>query len=292
MDPLLDRAMALAKIGAWSCNLADNRLSWSTGVYDLFGLSVRTALDRRQTVEMYTEESREALERLRTQTIAKRGTFTLDAQIARATGDKRWMRITGEVTDDKHGTPHLHGLKQDITEEKSRSEELRRLAENDTLTGLASRAVYEDRFLNRHRLTSSVMRLGALILFDLDGFKSINDRLGHAAGDACLRVFAERLSANFPKALLIARIGGDEFAVIVGDEEPKLLIEAHVARFLTRLRAPILWREHMFTIAATSGLAIPSDPHSYDAEELFVSADLALYDAKRRFRSTPTLCHL
>lgn len=285
LDPILDRAMAVARIGAWSCNLSDSRLSWSSGVYDLFGLPINTAVDRRQTVEMYTDESREALERLRAQAIAVGGTFTLDAQIVRPAGDTRWMRITGEMAHDARGGPLLHGLKQDITEERLRSEALRRVAENDALTGLASRAVYESRFLNRQRPASPIVPLGALILFDLDGFKGINDRLGHLAGDACLKVFAERLAASFPEALLTARIGGDEFAVIVSDDEPPASIEARVARFKAQLRAPILWREHMFTVGATSGIAFPTDPYSYDPEELFVSADAALYAAKRTSRS-------
>lgn len=284
IDPLLGRAMALAKIGAWSCDLVDSRLSWTSGVYDLFGLPVNTALDRRLMVEMYTEESRETMERLRNQAIAVGGTFVLDAQIVRPAGDVRWMRITGELTHGAYGNPLLHGLKQDVTEEKLRSETLRGLAENDVVTGLASRAVFENRFLNRRRVDSPVVPLGALILFDLDGFKGINDRLGHLAGDACLRVFAERLSASFPEALLTARIGGDEFAVIVSNDEPAVAIKARLARFLSRLSAPIVWREHMFTIAATSGIAVPTDPYSYEPEELFVSADAALYVAKRTSR--------
>ena len=283
-DPLLDRAMALARVGAWSCNLLDSRLSWSSGVYELFGLPMNTTLDRRQMVEMYTEESRETLDRLRGRAIAVGGTFTLDAQIVRPAGDMRWMRVTGAMSYDASGTPLLHGLKQDVTEEKLRLETLRNLAENDVLTSLASRAVYETRFLNRRRAASPVLPLGALILFDLDGFKQINDRLGHLAGDACLRVFAERLSASFPHALLTARIGGDEFAVIVGNDEPIVSIEARLARFMSVLSAPVVWREHILTIAATSGVAVPADPYSYDPEELFVSADAALYAAKRTSR--------
>lgn len=283
-DPLLERAMALAGIGAWSCNLSDSRLSWTSGVYDIFGLPAGMALDRRETVEMYTEESREAMERLRAQAILSKGTFTFDAQIVRATGDIRWMRVTGEMAHNSRGSSRLHGLKQDITEEKLRLETLRRLAENDALTGLASRAVYENRFLNRLRASSPVMPLGALILFDLDGFKGINDRLGHLAGDVCLRIFAERLSASFPEALLTARIGGDEFAMIVSDEEAVSSIKARVVRFQSMLRAPIIWQEQIFAITATSGIAVPTDPYSYDPEELFVTADAALYTAKRALR--------
>lgn len=196
------------------------------------------------------------------------------------------MRITGEVTHNARGDRLLHGLKQDITEEKIRSETLRRIAENDTLTGLASRAVYESRFLNRQHTAKPAAPLGALILFDLDGFKGINDRLGHLAGDACLRVFAERLSASFPTALMIARIGGDEFAVIVSDDEPAAAIEARVTRLQAQMRAPIVWREHIFTVGAACGIAVPRDPCSYDPEGLFVSADAALYAAKRASRAT------
>ncbi|WBH17607.1 sensor domain-containing diguanylate cyclase [Sphingomonas radiodurans] len=275
--------MALAKAGAWSCNLTDSRLSWTSGVYDLFGLPIETALDRRQAVEMYTEESREALERVRSQAITAGGPFTLDAEIVRPAGDKRWMRVTGEMTR-AYGAPVLHGLKQDVTEEKLRLETLRRLAENDALTGLANRAVFESRFLNRRRTAPNLVPLGALIIFDMDGFKGINDRLGHLAGDASLRVFAERLSASFPDALLTARIGGDEFAVIVSSDEPTAAIEVRVARFKARLRAPILWRDLLFTVAATSGIAVPIDPFHYDPEELFTRADAALYTAKRTCR--------
>lgn len=283
-NPLLDRAMALAKIGAWSCNLSDNGLSWTSGVYDLFGLPRDTDLDRRQTVEMYTEESRDAMERLRAQAIARGGIFNLDTQIVRPDGETRWMRINGEMIRPAGGTPILHGLKQDVTEEKLRSEALRRSAESDALTGLANRAIYESRFLNGGRTASSAAPLGALVLFDLDGFKAINDQWGHLAGDACLKAFAERLSASFPEALLTARIGGDEFAVIVSNDEPADVIEARITRFLIRLRAPILWRGHMFTIGASSGIAVPTDPYSYDPEELFVRADAALYAAKRARR--------
>lgn len=281
VDPLLDRSMALAGVGAWSCSLADNKLSWTLGVYDIFGLPIDATLDRRQTVEMYTEESREELESLRAHAIDQGGIFTLDAQVKRPDGEIRWMRINGEMVRQRGRAPILHGLKQDVTQEKLRFEALRRMAENDALTGLASRAVYESRFLNQRNSTSPITPLGALILFDLDGFKGINDRLGHLAGDACLRIFAERLSASFPDALLSARIGGDEFAVIVSNDEPTAALNARVARFLSQLRAPMIWREHRFTVGAASGIAVSNDPYSYDSEELFVKADAALYSAKR-----------
>jgi diguanylate cyclase (GGDEF)-like protein/PAS domain S-box-containing protein len=285
INPLTDRALKLAKAGAWACNLADNTLSWTSGVYDIFGLPVGTAIDRSQTVEMYTDQSRDELHRLREQAIAANGIFNFDAEILRPDGELRWMRINGELIHLPGADPILHGMKQDITEDKLRLEALRRLAENDALTGLASRAVYESRFPNRRRGASAAMPIGALVLFDLDGFKQINDRMGHLAGDACLRVFAERLASSFPDAILTARIGGDEFALVTNDDEPADVLEARVADFRTKLRAPILWRGHMFKVGATSGIAVPDDPYCYDPEELFVRADAALYATKRLRRS-------
>ena len=72
--------------------------------------------------------------------------------------------------------------------------------------------------------------------------------------------------------------------MILGNEEPADAIEARIARFMSCLRAPILWQEHMFTIGASSGIAFPTDPSSYDAEELFSRADAALYATKQRCR--------
>lgn len=281
IDPVLDRAMALARLGAWSCNLSNERLSWTSGIYDIFGLPLDSAVDRRETLEMYTEESRHTLDRLRGHAIATGCPFTLDARIRRPDGELRWLRIDGEMIRHADGTSILHGMKRDVTEDKLRAEALQRLAETDALTGLSNRAVFEARFLNRGRGSPSAPPLGALVLFDLDGFKEINDRLGHLTGDACLRAFAERLSTSFPHAMLSARIGGDEFALILGVEEPKPRLKARVADFLDRLRAPIPWREHLFTIDATSGIAMPRDPCAYDPEELFVTADSALYATKR-----------
>lgn len=284
IDQLMDRAMALANAGAWSCDLCDNRLTWTSGVYNVFGLPLGSTLDRRQTVEMYTEETKETMERLRAEAIVTGGPFAVDAQIKRPDGELRWVRINGEMKRWAGGASLLHGLKQDVTEEKLRLASFKRLAENDALTGLASRAVYETRFLNRLQGARHFTPLGALVLFDLDGFKGINDRLGHLAGDACLRTFAERLSAAFPNALLAARIGGDEFAVLVSNEEPASSLEARVNRFLMQAKAPIAWREHIVAVGATSGVAFTSDPFVYDPEELFVRADAALYAAKKSRR--------
>ena len=291
---LIERALALAGMGAWSCDLADSSLLWTAGIYDLFGLPAGTRVDRRETVAMYAEESRETMEQLRAQAIAdagtsgdaKRGRFSVDAEIVRTDGARRWMRLTGDVVVEGGRARRLYGLKQDITDEKLRWEAMRQLAEHDALTGLASRAVFQSRFLDAPPGGPGLAPLGALILFDVDGFKQVNDRLGHAAGDACLRVVAERLAAGFPDAPMIARIGGDEFAVLVGVETLGAALELRLAAALADLRMPIVWAGEILRVGASAGIAMAGDGYAYDAEAMFAVADAALYAAKTAGRNT------
>ncbi len=281
LHDLLDRASALAGIGAWQCDLRTEALTWTAGVFDLFGLPCQSPLDRRDIVAMYGEESREAMERLRADAITRQGRFSLDAQIVRPDGQRRWMRLTAATRSTGGRATHLYGLKQDVTEERERWEAMRRLAEQDALTGLAGRRLFQSRFLDTPNSASALAPLGALVLFDVDGFKQVNDTWGHAAGDACLRAVSERLRAGFSDALMVARIGGDEFAVLTAAGKPAAALELAVEKQLARLAQPIVWQGKLLSVSASAGIASANDPYSYDAELLFGMADAALYSAKR-----------
>ncbi|MFD1786918.1 PAS domain-containing protein [Sphingomonas floccifaciens] len=102
---------------SWACRLSDNELRWDAGVFELFGLSPGALLDRRAIVEMYTEESRETLERLRSAALRMRGSFTFEAQIRRADGALRWMRVVADTAVINGKITHLYGTKRDITDE-------------------------------------------------------------------------------------------------------------------------------------------------------------------------------
>jgi len=102
---------------SWECDLTNDALRWSPGVFDLFGIPRGTAVDRRDVVEMYVGESRALLDRLRTDAIANCGSFTFDAQIRRSDGALRWIRITADVLCKKGRAVLLYGTKQDVTAE-------------------------------------------------------------------------------------------------------------------------------------------------------------------------------
>ena len=286
LDDLYSRALSLAGTGVWECDLRDNALTWSPAVFDLFGIPHGSRLDRRDVVAMYEDESREEMERLRMDAIMHQRGFSLDARIVRADGRKGWMRLTAGVVSSAGKTSRLYGVKQDITAERERWDALRRMAERDALTGLANRALFQSRFLDAPRDAPTITPLGALVLFDIDGFKQVNDLYGHAAGDVCLMTVAERLQSGFPDALLITRIGGDEFAVLIDVDRSPGALERAVERQLAMLAMPIFWQGRLLDIGASAGIAIADNPLHYDAEALFVAADTALYAAKGAGRNT------
>ncbi len=108
-------AAADARIGHWSCELADQQLRWSAPVFDLFGLPRNATTTRDETIALYAERSRAAMERLRAYAIRHRRGFTLDVELRPATGGPRWMRLTAAPVCVGHRVVRLHGSKQDIT---------------------------------------------------------------------------------------------------------------------------------------------------------------------------------
>lgn len=109
--------LAARGMGLWECNLADNRLSWTGGVYDLFGVPRDMAVDRRHIVSLYQGRSRVAMEALRDHAITFRRGFTMDAHIRQDGGDERWMRLSALPVIENGRVTRLRGTKLDVTAE-------------------------------------------------------------------------------------------------------------------------------------------------------------------------------
>jgi diguanylate cyclase (GGDEF)-like protein len=154
---------------------------------------------------------------------------------------------------------------------RRQAEENRRQALHDALTGMPNRrSLYE-----RLDVLLATGRPLALLVADLDGFKELNDTLGHHAGDRVLSQLGPRLQAAAPEAELIARIGGDEFAVLTYDEDPGAVAD----RFRAALDDPFVVDGITLKVAASLGIARFPD-HGYDAHALIQRADVAMYQAK------------
>lgn len=278
---VVSQAAALVGLSAWSFDLDTEVLEWGDGVFALFGLDRASHFERHDTVALYCEESRETMQRLRRQAIEARSGFSMEAQIRRPGGELRWMRLAATTRVENGRAVQLYGMKQDITQDRLRWEHLRRLAENDPLTGLGNRARFQSEFLDLPAGSEPLSRVGALAIFDLNNFKTINDRWGHAAGDACIARFGQRLASAFPQALLIARIGGDEFAMLLPATSPAFAIEGAVRRRLGNLVGRVEWHGTAIPVGVSAGLAFAGSDRRRSPEDLFAAADLALYAAKK-----------
>ncbi|MEV4638861.1 EAL domain-containing protein [Actinoplanes sp. NPDC049548] len=154
-------------------------------------------------------------------------------------------------------------------------------AYHDPLTGLANRALFQERLvlaLDAYRYRGVPV---ALLFADLDDFKLINDGFGHAVGDRLLRIFAERLAAAVGPGDLVARLGGDEFAVLLERRAPEAEEIGH--RILTALREPYAIDGHTVAVSASLGLVLPEpEDRNLTADVLLRRADAAMYVSKRR----------
>ena len=111
IEPARVGELGLHHAGLWECDLSDNRLIWSGGVYDIFGLPRGSQIKRNEAVALYCEPSRAAMERLRAHAIKHRRGFTLDVEINPVTGGRRWMRLIGAPVCEGGKAVRLHGLK-------------------------------------------------------------------------------------------------------------------------------------------------------------------------------------
>ncbi|WP_406873035.1 EAL domain-containing protein [Aminobacter sp. P9b] len=174
----------------------------------------------------------------------------------------------------------MGGMIRDISDRRQRDMRLHRLAHQDTLTGLPNRFQFDTRL--EEALAAGEQT--AVLLIDLDGFKKVNDTLGHATGDTLLQALAVRLPAALEANAMVARLGSDEFAVLLRGTGSPSAGEAAANSLLQSFEKPFEIGDHLIKLGVSIGGAVaPSD--GGDAEELLASADLALYRARQQGNS-------
>jgi diguanylate cyclase (GGDEF)-like protein/PAS domain S-box-containing protein len=206
-----------------------------------------------------------------------------EVRIRRPDGERLWclLSVAPRITDagEMRG---FQAVVHDITGRRRAEEELLRSAFRDGLTGLANRALFLDRLSRvlaaRRRVPSHRC---AVLFIDLDRFKIVNDSLGHATGDALLRRVANRLAGCIRRSDTVARIGGDEFAVLLDGMEADEDAFVAARRIHTALEKPLRLSGHGMIMSASIGIALPEREED-TAEDLLRNADIAMYLAKRR----------
>jgi diguanylate cyclase (GGDEF)-like protein/PAS domain S-box-containing protein len=169
---------------------------------------------------------------------------------------------------------------RDATDRKRLEDELSYQAFHDSLTGLANKALFQDRLQHAAARLERTRAHLAVLFIDVDNFKNVNDSLGHAVGDETLRRLAEVLVGCLRKVDTAARLGGDEFAILVEDIADRNDVINLAERILTALRAPVrVGNEEM---SATVSIGITFDDPGITSDQLLRNADLAMYTAKER----------
>ncbi|ALG67805.1 PAS domain S-box protein [Beggiatoa leptomitoformis] len=193
-----------------------------------------------------------------------------------------WLTIS-LITDEHKNPVQYMAILSDISRLQQDIEHARYLANYDSLTGLPNRLLFHDNLIQARAWANRHHRLFTLLFIDIDGFKPVNDTLGHAVGDLLLQQIAERLIVSVRETDTIARLGGDEFTMILTELHDPYDASVMAKRIITALQQPFILNTHQVTISASIGISIYPDD-GQDLEQLLKFADNAMYEAKKAGR--------
>ena len=271
-------------------NLAGSIVFWNKGAEELFGWPAPHAIDRRYGDVFGVPQSNY---RASHHAVMVEGEWMGELSLARPDGatvhtEMRWTLVDADV--DAGTAAKILVISSDISERKNAEARLHRMAFFDPLTDLPNRARFLDTL--HHALLGSARnnRIGALMFFDLDNFKAINDTRGHAAGDSLLQAVARRLERSVRATDMVARLGGDEFVILLPAEDATFLGGARraeqVARTIIDLMAsPVRLAGEAESVSASIGITLFSGSNE-TVESVLMKADAAMYQAKSAGRKT------
>jgi diguanylate cyclase (GGDEF)-like protein/PAS domain S-box-containing protein len=294
---LLGMAERAAQVGHWRLDIAADTLFWSPEVFRIHGLAGSSSRGLADAIDFYHPDDRDRIAALVARSIEAGEAFDFEARIVRPDGDVRYVASRGQPEIGYDGaTTALFGVLQDVSRRIEAEQALEaaraaaeaaaaraiRLADTDSLTGLASRrrslAVLDQAVATGEPL--------ALAIFDIDHFKSVNDRFGHPAGDAVLRRVARAASHAVRPTDMVGRLGGEEFVVILpGANAATALAVAETLRRAIATSADGIETGPPVTASLGVATLVPGG----SAASLLGEADRALYEAKNAGRNAARL---
>lgn len=274
---------------------------------------------KERDMELIHVDDRERVQKTYDEFMAKGDDWRVDYRLVRADGEIRWVRELGKVHLVNHGIPEQTiGVLQDITDQKNAEQEIINardtlehqvvertrelantvkqlqdeieerekiaaeldfLANHDALTGLPSLRLCKDRLDHSLAEARRKRQISAVMFLDLDGFKAINDSYGHELGDLVLKVTADRITAEIRETDTVARIGGDEFIIILSLVPELNIVERIASSIIQQVSQSIRIEQHEVAVSGSIGIALyPVDGTT--AEELIRAADGAMYLVK------------
>jgi len=280
------RALALTGSGdlIWDWDVAADKVFTSPETETLLGLK-RGTLEDAAAVWLEVlhpldqDRFRAALDSVLDQ---RRGRLVQDFRLRTADGHFMWFSLKARPVVGSDGEVlRVIGTLTDVTDIKNAEERLLHDSVNDNLTGLPNRKLFLDRLASFSSFSKSVPALRPTVMvIDIDRFKQVNDSVGVAVGDSILLTLARRLTRILKPQDTLARLGGDQFGLILMSEQESPRITAFAETIRKTIRAPIAFNDREIFLTASIGLAL-SDPQTAPNDELVKDAELAMYHSKR-----------
>jgi len=283
----LVRAQKVAGMGSWEWNVQTDEIYWSDELFRIFGLnpSDHQQIKMEWVFSLVNPLDLPAFKKVIFNAAQSGQPFDLVYRITSCPEGEIVVNCQGEVECDADGRTRLvSGTTLDITARIRAESEIQQLINYDTLTGLPNRSLLHDRLKRAIAQAARDLHLVGVLFIDLDRFKSINDTLGHRAGDQLLKTVAKRLSACVRESDTLARLGGDEFVAILVGVNNAEGITAVAKKILMLISEPIYIDGHEVYTSGSIGIAVyPMDGD--DSYTLLKHADLAMYQAKELERN-------
>ncbi|SFD34496.1 PAS domain S-box-containing protein/diguanylate cyclase (GGDEF) domain-containing protein [Thiohalospira halophila DSM 15071] len=262
----LAEAQRIAHLGSWTSDFVADEIRWSDEVYRIFGLQRdEWGATHEAFMQAVHPEDRERVQRAVETALDPGGPrYDIEHRIVRPDGEVRHVYQRGTVDFDAEGRPlRMVGTVLDITERRRAEQALDHLAHHDALTELPNRNALRERLITT--IEEGADKVWAVIHLGLDRFRSVNEGLGHATGDALLQQAARRLENSLQGGEYLARVGGDEFAVLATAEEGEAGITATTERLLAPFRELFQQEGGEFFLPASAGVALyPRDADEAD----------------------------
>ena len=222
----------------------------------------------------------------------------VSAQVGRKRAEQEILQINNALRSANESLEHRvkertaklveanEQLQREIRHREQSEAEIQFLAHHDALTGLGNRLLFREQLGEALTRVRSFGEALAVLFIDLDGFKGVNDTLGHSVGDQLLKSLARRLRDTLRETDNIARLGGDEFAILqLADDQPRSAT-ALAKRLIERIKEPAVVEGHQIIVGASVGIAVVSGGNDATPEQLLKNADMAMYRAKSDGRGT------
>jgi diguanylate cyclase (GGDEF)-like protein/PAS domain S-box-containing protein len=294
----LSLATAVAGVGVWEWELASNTLTWDSTMFRIYGFAPMVPMPYEKWAAAVHSEDLPAREKSLRRVIDEKGEGVAEFRILSTDGSTKNISAAERVVLDLHANViRVIGVNIDITERRNAERALRdsegrmtHLAEHDFLTGLPNQLILYDRIGQVIELARRNGTKAAVLFLDMDGFKHINDSLGHPIGDKLLQSIAHRLVNCVRASDTVSRQGGDEFIVLLPEvEHPESTVVAAVRMLETVAKLHSI-EQHALQITTCIGISVYPDD-GLDAETLIKNADTAMYQAKEQGNSSYKFFH-